>query len=145
MIGRDFAHSMFDQQTAEIPLSTFRDLIEDSALQSLTDDLTTEVRERWAKERPDFTGARIMAPDASMYLAWSLRWLLSKQKETASVAYGVIAYTALNRYGIPTAFTGGWLASNIRWGGGDPDALPLDVDIEAFIQAATTEEALRTL
>ncbi|MET8703824.1 hypothetical protein ABZW10_33980 [Kitasatospora sp. NPDC004723] len=145
MIGRDFAHSLFDQQTAEIPLSTFRDLVEDSAIRSLSDDLTTEVRERWARERPDFTRARNMAPDSSMYLAWSLRWLLSKRKETASVAYGMIAYRALNQYGIPTVFTSGWLSSNIRWGGGDPDALSLDVDIDAFVQAATAEEALRTL
>ncbi|MFF7590308.1 hypothetical protein ACFZCK_22725 [Kitasatospora purpeofusca] len=145
MIGRDFAHSLFDQQTAEISLSTFRDLIEDAALQHLTDDLTTEVRERWAEELPDFMSARRLAPDSSLDLAWSLRWLLSKQRETASVTYGVIAFTALNRYGIPTDFTADWLASNIHWASGGPNALPLDIDIDAFVRTATSEEARRTL
>ncbi|MEU4587221.1 hypothetical protein AB0F92_35050 [Kitasatospora aureofaciens] len=58
MIGRDFAHSMFDQQTLEIPREILRELIQDAALLSLTDRLTTEVRTRWAKEEATYEAAR---------------------------------------------------------------------------------------
>ncbi|GAA2120281.1 hypothetical protein GCM10009759_68980 [Kitasatospora saccharophila] len=145
MIGRHFAHSFFDQETVETPRETLRELVQDAAILSLTDDITTDVRTRWAQDDATFASARRMSPDASATLASTLRWLLAHHPETASVTYGVIAFTARGQFEIPTTFTAGWLASNIIWGGGNQEPLPDGLDINAFVQAATTDEALKQL
>ncbi|MFJ8045518.1 hypothetical protein ACIRBX_33920 [Kitasatospora sp. NPDC096147] len=63
----------------------------------------------------------------------------------AADTFGMIAHQARHEYGIPPAFTAGRLASNVHWGGSRREPLPHGVDIDAVIQASTTEEALREL
>ncbi|WP_033223431.1 hypothetical protein [Kitasatospora phosalacinea] len=145
MIGRHFAHSFFDQETVEIPREMLRELVQDAAILSLTDRITTDARGRWAQREATYDRARIIAPGASVNLASTLRWLLAHHPETASVAYGVIAFTARGQFAIPTSFTAGWLASNIIRGGGSQEPLPDGPGINAFVQAATTDEALKQL
>ncbi|MEU3495310.1 hypothetical protein ABZ747_17715 [Kitasatospora cineracea] len=145
MIGRDFAHSLFDQQTVQISREVLRNLAQDAALLSLTDRITTKTREQWTQGEATFDSARRLSPDTSGSLASTLRWLLAHHPETASLTCSMIAFTARERFEIPTVFTAGWLASNIDWAGLKLEPLPDNIDIDAFVQAATSNEAFQQL
>ncbi|MFE4600594.1 hypothetical protein ACFRKE_07025 [Kitasatospora indigofera] len=132
-------------QAAALPPYVLASLIRDASLLSLTNGTATDSRGRWAQAGGGFETAQQYAPDAVPQIAQSLRWLLSHDPDRAANTYGLIAHQGRHRFDIPIAFSAGWLASNLRWAGGRAEDLPLDVDIDAFVLAATSEEALKAL
>jgi len=147
VIGRDFANSMFDNRTVEVPLEVLRRLLEDSAVLSLSSDITAGCIETWTEHGAStFESAVRVSPDAPPAVARMLRRLLTDHQDTASLVYGMIAYRA-REDGIPIAFTAGWLVSNIKWGGGDSSPLPAlpHGGLDAFVVGATSEQAFKSL
>ncbi|MGW2401745.1 hypothetical protein ACWCYY_34850 [Kitasatospora sp. NPDC001664] len=132
-------------QPADLPEHIVEYLLREAALRSLTDPSTKAFLARWTEERGDFESARSGSPDAVPYIAEALRWVLAARPKYAAYTYGMIAHQARHEFEIPPAFTAGWLASNIHWGGARREPLPDGVDIDAVVQAATAEEALREL
>ncbi|MFD5088839.1 hypothetical protein ACFWOG_40340 [Kitasatospora sp. NPDC058406] len=136
---------MFDQAT-ELPLHLATGVLLDAALLSLISPGTTAFRERWADGEATYESAQYAGlPDPTPATAQALRWLLIRDEERATRTYGLIAHQARHRYDIPVPFTAGWLISAIKWGGGAPNSLPVEANIDAFVLAATTEAALKLL
>ncbi|MCX4743911.1 hypothetical protein OG455_36710 [Kitasatospora sp. NBC_01287] len=136
---------MFDQAT-ELPLHVTTEVLREAAYLSLISPGTTRFRERWADGEATHESAQYAGlPDPTPSTAHALRWLLIRDAERATRTYGLIAHQARHRFDIPVPFTAGWLISAIKWGGGAAGSLPIEVDVDTFVLAATTEAAMKLL